>query len=471
MRNDTIFALFRTFRQPYVYDRHTNALVVLSEDEFQELVKVKDGSIPADQSAVIKKYQEQGLFIPNVVEEIEHPSTFIIEQFLNSRITQLTLQVCQNCNLRCSYCAYSGSYKGQRTHSNKRMSIATAKKAIDFLLERSSELAEVTVGFYGGEPLLEFDLIKQCVEYAKQQVEGKTVRFTITTNGTLLSGSIVDFLVDNDFSLNISLDGDKMEHDKSRKFVNGDGTFDIIIKNIADIRARYPEFDKKISILTTINPHADLGCVMEYFTTDELFSDRSVIFNNLVERNYIGELDYDDNYYSIRNYEYVKLLFSLAGKLDKKYVSPLVRGARGMIKQRQRGIANPAELAARAHHSGPCLPGVKRPFVRVDGTILPCERVDELSDYFAIGNLEDGFDLEKIKTILNVGKLTECECSTCWGLRQCMFCAAQLEFETTPSEKDKSKYCPKNLSTVIQGLHELCVLNEFGFASDEMEVY
>jgi uncharacterized protein len=165
MTNTVIFKTFRTYTQPYVYDRHTHSIVSLTDDEYEELRQIENGELDCEHSPVIQKYRRSGLFMPNVVERIEHPGTAIIEQYLKTRMMQLTLQVTQQCNLRCGYCAYSGIYDNNRTHSNKRMSFETARKAIDFFLDRNGELSDIVIGFYGGEPLLELDLIKRCIDF------------------------------------------------------------------------------------------------------------------------------------------------------------------------------------------------------------------------------------------------------------------------------------------------------------------
>jgi uncharacterized protein len=162
------------------------------------------------------------------------------------------------------------------------------------------------------------------------------------------------------------------------------------------------------------------------------------------------------------------MLFATIGKLDNKYVSPLVIRSRGSIGQKRRNIAKHAELFPVMHHDGPCLPGVQRPFVRVDGAILPCEKVNETLEYFVIGTVENGFDLKKIKPILNIGKLSENECRNCWCIRQCMLCVAQMDFDATPLREDKIMSCPKIQSDAIGSLHELCVLNEFGLDVEGM---
>ncbi|SHH84912.1 uncharacterized protein SAMN02745823_01178 [Sporobacter termitidis DSM 10068] len=467
MSNAVIFKTFRTYKHPYVYDRHTDSLLILSEDEYRELLKVEKGELPHEQSPVIKKYQELGILKSNVVEKIEHPGTEIIEHYLKTRMKQLTLQVTQQCNMRCEYCIYSGIYDNNRTHSNHRMSLETAKKAIDFFLERNGELPIVVIGFYGGEPLLEFDLIRQCVEYAKSRVEGKKIRFNMTTNGTLLTDSVVDYMVENDFTLCISLDGSKQEHDVSRKFVNGEGSFDIIIHNIERIQKRHPEYYKEIMILTTINPYMDLGCALEYFSTKEIFSDKQIIFNAMNEINLNRELNYDKNYFKIRNFEHIKMLSSLIGKLDKKYVSPLTISSRSKVERRQKHIHNHSEILPITHHGGPCLAGVQRLFVRVDGTLFPCERVNEMIDNFKIGTLDDGLDVGKIKKLINIGELTDTECKKCWNLRQCSICAREVDFEANLPRESKLRECPKSCSNALFDMYELCALNEFDLDIEE----
>ena len=113
--------------------------------EYQELRKVEKGELAAEKSPVIRKYQQQGLFHPNIVTAIRHPQTDILEHNAGKRLSQLILQVTQQCNLRCEYCAYSGIYEGNRTHANKNMDFETAKQAIDFFLAHSTENAESIV--------------------------------------------------------------------------------------------------------------------------------------------------------------------------------------------------------------------------------------------------------------------------------------------------------------------------------------
>ena len=470
MPEDIIIKTFKTYKHPYAYDRHTDTLIMLSEDEYSELARVEKGELSCGQSQAVRKYQEQGLFAPNIVEKIEHYGSVIIEQYMNTRMKQLILQVTQQCNLRCGYCTYSGGYDKQRTHTSRRMQYETAVKAIDFFLDRNNELPEVVIGFYGGEPLLEFGLIKRCVDYAKSRAEGKKIKFNMTTNGTLLTEDVADYLIENEFTIAISLDGSEAEHDANRRFANGEGSFSTIIENVRGMLKRHPEYARSITFMTTINPNIELDCVMEYFSTEELFSDKNIIFNSVNEVYHKGDLCYDEDYYGIRNFEYIKMLFSMVGKLDSMYVSPLVSRAKSSIERKQKSITMRQDISSMMHHGGPCMPGVMRFFVRVDGALFPCERVSEELDFFKIGTLEDGLDIDKMRRLLNIGKLTENECKKCWGLRHCMLCASQIEFDGSLSRGDKIKECPGCLSSDMDELHELCVLNEFGLGAERLRV-
>ncbi len=143
----------------------------------------------------------------------------------------LCLHVSHDCNLRCRYCfADEGAYHSVR----EVMSLETAKAAIDFLLRESGERKVLEVDFFGGEPLMNFDVVKETVYYAKAEAakRGKKFLFTTTTNGLLLDDAAIAFLNDEMENVVLSLDGRKEVHDAVRKTVNGKGSFDAVIDKI-----------------------------------------------------------------------------------------------------------------------------------------------------------------------------------------------------------------------------------------------
>lgn len=145
-----------------------------------------------------------------------------------SIVKALCLHVAHDCNLRCQYCfGDTGEYKGGRC----LMSSEVGKKAIDFVIANSGSRHNIEIDYFGGEPLMNFEVVKEITEYAKEQgkLHDKNFRFTITTNGLLLNDEVNDYINKNMSNVVLSLDGERETHDKMRPTVNGKGSYDIVV--------------------------------------------------------------------------------------------------------------------------------------------------------------------------------------------------------------------------------------------------
>jgi len=157
----------------------------------------------------------------------------------NSKVIKaMCLHVAHTCNLNCSYCfASQGKYQGDRA----LMSFETGKRAFDFLVENSGARRNLEVDFFGGEPLMNFDVVKQLVEYARkiEKEHNKNFRFTLTTNGVLLDDDVIEYLNKEMCNVVLSLDGRKDVHDHFRVDYAGNGSYDKILpkfKNLVEKR-------------------------------------------------------------------------------------------------------------------------------------------------------------------------------------------------------------------------------------------
>ncbi len=456
-----IFKGIKTPRNSYIYDRGRNAILVVSDSEYEELEQLQKGLVKEEDSKVLKKYQNEGFLCPNTVTRIEHPCSGVLGHYLRNHVEKLTLQVTQRCNLRCEYCIYSGNYDN-RKHSDLDMSFETAKKAIDLYLCSSGEMEEYFVSFYGGEPLLNLKLIKQCVEYIKSKTVGKRVNFAMTTNATLLKDETVDYLRSEDFGIMVSLDGSKKEHDRHRKFQNGEGSFDLIQKNLKRIKEKNPDFFSKITYNSVMNPDSDYRSVKTYFETDELLNSAEIL-TNIVESENPGEkVKLSKDYLKIDKFDQLKLYLLMLKKIDEKDVSKLVMIRARYIIRKYQEIIKKAEIGSKCHHNGPCIPGTRRLFVNVQGKLFPCERVSETSPIMQLGNVEEGFEIEKVRKLLNVGKVTEDLCKNCWALLHCNQCIRNADGKDHLSRKLKMLYCPDTKRQAYFILKEICVLRELG---------
>ncbi len=151
-----------------------------------------------------------------------------------SVVKALCLHVAHDCNLRCEYCfAGTGEFHGDRG----LMSVETGKKAIDFVVNASGNRHNIEIDYFGGEPLMNFEAVKEITEYAKEQgrLHNKNFRFTLTTNGVLLNDEISKYLNENMSNVVLSLDGTKETNDRVRRRVDGSGSYDSIVPKFQKI--------------------------------------------------------------------------------------------------------------------------------------------------------------------------------------------------------------------------------------------
>ena len=196
-----------------------------SKDEILEILKNKytQDEINEAYSEIVELEKEDLLYSEDIYEEVIPK----IER-RNPVVKALCLHIAHDCNLKCKYCfAEEGEYHGKRS----LMSFEVGKKAIDFLIKASGTRRNLEVDFFGGEPLMNFGVVKQIVEYARsvEKENNKNFRFTITTNGILLNDEIQEYINQNMHNVVLSIDGRKEVNDKMRVRAGGQGSYDTII--------------------------------------------------------------------------------------------------------------------------------------------------------------------------------------------------------------------------------------------------
>lgn len=177
---------------------------------------------------ICELYRAGQLFAPDSYEEIAKNWN------KKSVVKALCLHVAHDCNLRCKYCfADTGEFHGGRC----LMSAETGKKAIDFVIKSSGARKNIEIDYFGGEPLMNFGVVKEITEYAKAEGEkhGKNFRFTVTTNGILLNEDIKKYINENMSNVVLSIDGTKETNDRMRYRVDGSGSYDSIVPKFQDL--------------------------------------------------------------------------------------------------------------------------------------------------------------------------------------------------------------------------------------------
>lgn len=354
----------------------------------------------------------------------------ISEYFRQNGHNQMILVVTEKCNIRCKYCVYSGNYDNQREHGHKEMSFEIAKKAIDIFYKnqvraiQNNSLHLPLLGFYGGEPLLNFQLIKDSVAYAKEVFNGN-IKFLMTTNGTILTDEIADFLIQNNFALSISLNGSETENDRLRVFENGLGTFQIIKKSINLLQSKDMEYFKKnVSFIGCYDWKSDLDGINEFCKHNQ---------ENIPELSRLSLVnDYFSEWYSQFSIEEKDRFITNKTKIGNDVLYKLSNGEKlepierllysGVFMEVLNRSINTSLSSFRPpfmRFTGSCIPGTKL-CVHPNGEFHCCEKINATRK---IGDVYNGIDIdliaEMLKDYMDVMAPT---CSRCPVQRLCPIC-------------------------------------------------
>lgn len=451
-----------------VYDAKSHFAVFLHSSEY-EAFKSCLGLSVADRPSTHALYerigalQKRGVFLPGPLKELYTTDRETIRQFVdyyerNILLRKLTLEVTSECNFRCRYCPYTLADEG-RKHEKKRMSREVAFRSIDFYFDRYLrqygslppdkraeliELAPPTLGWYGGEPFLNFSLIRDSLRYFLGKPwpadisAGKKFHFTLTTNFSAVTTEIMDFLASHRIFCIVSLDGPKEENDKYRLFPKGRGTFDVVYRNLVTLRDRHREYFDKYCLISAVRAeNHDVGKCQQFFK--QLI--RSEGFNEASHRYKPSEAGYRGSVVP-RAAEKVAILKSLlaeerdcsdkpyaglsAEQLKERVTTDLdfadelkeLRQFRKISYDRPRGTDRYGGMLT-------CPMGFDALLVATDGTFYMCEKTDQSRP---LGNCWDGYDREAIcAAYLEYNtQFDKPRCRGCWALRFCKTCAAFL---------------------------------------------
>lgn len=457
------YALFKTPNQHYLFSSDQSRLHPLSAEAYDFLASPdswdKEGALPKD----LEQLWQAGLLSEHSpVQVLQHSAVPMLPYFLDRKLRSLLLQVTQRCNFRCSYCIYSeDAQQGQRSHANKDLSWERAKQAIDFFYRHSIDSERVNIGFYGGEPLLAFERIQQIVSYSRKRFLGKTLHFSMTSNGSLLNEETIRFLEANDVALMISFDGPQPIHDLGRVFPDGSGTYSTVMQGIAKLKALAPEYHKQLRISMVVDPQNDFDCLQELCFT-EAHLEKMNVQASLVDQSYDGKaLPIAEEYAWKYNYHSFLSLLSHFGRYDKDKVSPITMGVGQSLRDTQLLFEQAGPLRRIDAPGGPCVPGQMRLFMNVDGHFLPCERVSESSRCMHIGHIDTGLDRKAIEEMLNISRLTPEACKSCWAFKLCSLCVQKADDYTGVLSADaKLRHCDESRSNAYQRIATYLLVKE-----------
>lgn len=402
----------------FLYSANTNRIYPLPPSIAAELDRV--GYEPEKLMELEFRYSGACLSIPMLPDPAV--SSTETRDALDKKVQQIVLGLTENCNLRCRYCVYSGNYTGIRAHSPERMPWVVARKAIDYLMQhRTDSEFPPGIAFYGGEPFLEFPIIRRCVDYATIRSDGEA-KFIITTNGTLLNEQTRTFAIEHNFTLIVSLDGPAIIHNRYRCDLGGQPTFDRIIANLDALKREAPEYFKNhVRFSVVLAPPIDYDLLEQFFT-------------ELGVPCVVSPLDLygiDGDWQQLTNQPNFE---NLAVAFEKDCRERYIAGSK-LWRHFSVGLLGPALRRIQSRFSRPyvayyrlgqCIPGARKIFISPNGNMYPCEKVEGTDDVL-IGHVDTGVDAEAVDRLLTLfTNIVTQQCNGCWLRHMCSACLADI---------------------------------------------
>ncbi len=344
-------------------------------------------------------------------------------------LTTLVLNVTSKCNLSCKYCYEYGEDRLVEASSKPRfMSEETARASVDFMFAEAGDSPKVHLTFFGGETLLNFKVLRYALGYAQERARaaGKSVDASLTTNATLLREEIIDWIVENDVGVTVSMDGAREQQDALRVFANGMGSYDTVIPKVQELLRRHR---RPVGARVTLTKgNLEVQEIYQHLKHDVGFWEVGFApVTTSWQRDYaIQDAGFD---YMLAQFQ------ALAGD----YLETSLRGqhhgfsnVRDTVEEIHRGVAK----------AYPCGAGIGLLGVATDGDVGLCHRFAG-SDRHKLGTVRDGIDRSAQDDHMKRHHIAnKTDCATCWARSLCAggcYHEAQTRYGST--ERPNLHYC------------------------------
>lgn len=405
--------LFEVKGKKFVYDIHSCIFFEIDDIVAEALQLYVKGTKPQE----IQRLLGARFTAHAVAEAINEIENLIAERWLftpdqfdgftpdpGQEIYALSMIISQDCNLRCRYCYADTGTFGQKRR--QLMSVETARQAVDFLFAQCGNVRSLLITFFGGEPLLNFPAIRYTVEYAKQLAaqNNKEIGFSITTNGTLLTPQIQEFLAENEVAMMISLDGCKDVHDAARPWTNGTGSYDIVHKHLREV-AQTPAVNYSTIRATMTRNHPDMLGAANHLA--ELGFPSFSVDPCYLKDDQLGFHDHNAHFQVLKE-EY--------DRLAEEYIHRAKSGMR-MPFHTFDYLMETVEKASPRVYS--CCAGVGHVSIGADGSLFPCQRMVSETDY-CFGDVWQGITRPEIPQMFKDSHImARSKCASCWARHVC----------------------------------------------------
>ena len=475
-REYPLIKIFKYGNEILVYDAKPHFAFIISNEEIdvfidflsekseEKMINIHSAQFSAEYiKQLFTKFTELkngGVFIKGPAAEISPVDRDAIKEQLiyydeNILLRKFCLEVTENCNFNCTYCKRTIAVEYVR-HSKNNLSEENAYKGIHYYFNKYTaffnklskdkkelllQIVPPSLSWYGGEPFLNFDLIKKSAKYfkslpwGKYSIKASNLKFTANTNLSIMNDEILKFLVDNRVTLFASLDGPEEEHDKCRVFENGGGTFNTAYNNLMKIKEfNGIYFKQQVSIFGVYTDKHNYGKCVDFTRNIGalLCQHFPAEYTGIFVSNFDAALDYYNKSLENNLTDFKKNILSKSKSIDNKmdYFSNIFAFAK--LNYDNPIGSNSLNILLT------CPMGFDNLMVAANGDFLICHKVSGL---IPIGNCDENLDYEQLIDLNQQYNLSinNNECKSCWNVNFCSICAAKRMTQNhfiNPSKKE-----------------------------------
>ena len=379
-------------------------------------------------------------------------------------LSVMTLGITEHCNQRCRYCPSWRADRGAPRHG--KMSWDTARQSIHYLLSHADQRVAPTVDLYGGEPLLNWPVVRQAILHIRHDLRRPDVEILLYTNATLLDRAKSELLMANRVVLQVSLDGPAHVHDKARVLAAGraTGTHARVLRVLNWIRRRNPDYYRTcVRLHCTFSLESDLLEVFRYFSRP-IFRDVRISFGYRTGDLRVSKADRVRHEAQLDELvdQHLRALRERR-PFHRALFASIMHGTFGPLEGRTVG-----QPGKEPQPNSACVPGHPMVFVSGDGTLYPCCKYNPAGS--GIGDCRSGIDTDKAQGLLQThARLCNRMCQGCWAWRLCSHCFLHsVDADGRPSQTRKEKACQAEKQRIVRALRRYVYIwrNEPAWASE-----
>ena len=356
--------------------------------------------------------------VQGVVDDSRYAWTFTPPSEFSSmpEVYMFIIAITEQCNLRCTYCCYSGEYEGNHSHNSRTLCEGDIQAIYDFIA-KTAKTKPIRISFYGGEPLVNYPLVQYAIQEGQQRWEDD-VTFSVSTNGTLLTEERIDWLVNNGVELAISIDGTQPFHDAHRVDAIGNGSYTKVRNALAYLHNNPFNQYPKVVLMMTLPSVSTLISIAQTWHEDEVLQHYAPTHISGLTPNFSQGVEKEE--WEALKTRYTNLLNAYEQHPEWSVLQTFFDEIVSYWKNR------PVFEVSESTPLSTCMPVNTKLYIDANLQLAVCEK---FNDSFRIGSINNGIDWQKANEMTKeYYRKREYRCTYCPAVRMCNMCLTSIAY-------------------------------------------